>query len=98
MTEEIIRAQIEALRENARAMEEHTAALKTHAAAVDRQTEELSKMRYLIERLTEDRKNGGRIGIIDAIRRLEKIANELGSSTDKFDRAAKRIDGPNFRR
>lgn len=94
----ILEAHIGALIENTRAMEEHTtalethtAALKTHAAAVDRQTEELSKMRYLIERLTEDHKNGGRIGIMDAIRRLEKIANELGSSADKFDRAAKRI-------
>lgn len=84
-----------ALNANTRAMEEHTVALRTHAAAVDRQTEELTKTRYLIERLTEDCKNGGHISIIDAIRRLEKIANELGSSTDKFDHATKRIEGSN---
>lgn len=82
---------IAALEANTAAMKDHTAALNNHATALNNQAEEIKHIRRLMERLTEDYKNGGRIGVQEATDRLGKIAMMFRDSADKIEYASKRI-------
>lgn len=91
----ILEAHIDALNANTRALEEHTVALYEHSAALNNQAEAISKVEELLKKLTTDNSNDRNITIVEAIDRVGRIAKMFCDATDKFDHAAKRIEGSN---
>ena len=91
MNEDLIREQIAAMNANTAAMQDHTRALREHTAALHAEAEAIKNFHRLIDRLTEDYKNGGHIGVKEATDRLGKIAQMFRDSAEKVEYASKRF-------
>ena len=89
--EELIREQIAAMNANTAAMQEHARALREHTAALQNEAETIKSFHRLIDRLTENCKSGGHIGVMEATDRLGKIAQMFRESADKIENASKRF-------
>ena len=75
----------------AAALEAHTQALLENTAALKENTAETKNLNRLIDKLTENYRNGGHVGVLETTEKFEKIGKMVRESADRMEEASKRI-------